>query len=201
MSYQLTPSQKLIGFHQYNKKWTYIGLTGLVSRGISKTVHSQPGHTDKIEWQGRVRQRADGVARTTATTSTTPTSTGSTPGQGGHLRPVDAAVGRRLAGRLAGATASTPLIADQYRHQAHARDVVLQVQPVSWQPRCSRPVSTTHPAPSTGTSLPRRERRLLPPAQSGPAVPARHAEHCPCTRSTRRSTPAASCRTTGCWAA
>lgn len=118
LSLQLTPSQKLIGFHQWNKKWTYIGLTRFVDWD-SKTVQDQIGHTDKIEWQGLFGNKL-----------TLSTHYGyyiyDAPIDGQHTGRVASfdLVTLRYSGDSrvdsAGATASTPLIADQYRHQAHA---------------------------------------------------------------------------------
>jgi hypothetical protein len=118
VSYQLAPSQKIIGFHQWNKKWTYIGLNRLVAWD-SKTVQDQIGRTDKIEWQGVFGKALTVSAHYGYYIYDAPIDGQHT----GQVATFDVAT-LRWAGDSevvsAGATASTPLIADQYRHQAHA---------------------------------------------------------------------------------
>jgi hypothetical protein len=118
VSMQLTNSQKLIGYYQYNAKWTYIGLTNLIDWN-SKTVQDQKGYTDKIEWQGIFGKALTISAHYGYYIYDAPI-------DGEHLGQVatfDVATLRWAGDSLpvsASATGSTPLIADQYRHQAHA---------------------------------------------------------------------------------
>jgi hypothetical protein len=118
LSMQLTNSQKLIGYYQYNAKWTYIGLTNLIDWN-SKTVQDQKGYTDKIEWQGIFGKALTISAHYGYYIYDAPI-------DGEHRGQVATfdAVTLRWAGdslpTSASATGSTPLIADQYRHQAHA---------------------------------------------------------------------------------